>query len=193
MSTGYGYFQRMYVEEDPWAFATSAYEQHKYAVTIACLPRERYRRVFEPGCSIGVLTEQLADRADEVVVVDLHPRPLEQARNRLRRHGNVQIEQMVVPGEWPAGTFDLVVLSEVAYYMDDDDHRALVERVVSSLEPGGDLALVHWRGETDYPQSGDQVHERWRADPRFEVVGSHAETRFLVDILRASGLPGASR
>ncbi len=188
MSTGFDYFDRMYEVADPWSFETSPYEQRKYALTVAALPRRRYRRCFEPGCSIGVLTGLLADRADEVVAVDLHPAPLHRARERLAGRPGVIVDLMEIPTGWPAGPFDLIVLSEVAYYFDDDALTALAARVSASLEPGGDLVLVHWRGPTDYPQPGDRVHDLWSAAEGYDAVVHHVEPGFRLDVLR--GAPG---
>ncbi len=56
------YFDRMYSESaDPWQLQSRWYERRKYAITLALLPYARYRHAFEPGCSVGVLTEQLAE------------------------------------------------------------------------------------------------------------------------------------
>ena len=69
------YFADMYAgAEDPWGFRSRWYEQRKRDVTLAALTRPRYRRAFEPGCSIGVLTAALADRCDEVVAADVDER-----------------------------------------------------------------------------------------------------------------------
>ncbi len=46
-STSRAYFERMYRDSvDPWDFESSAYEQRKYAVTVASLPRPRYRSAY---------------------------------------------------------------------------------------------------------------------------------------------------
>ncbi|KPC81578.1 SAM-dependent methyltransferase, partial [Streptomyces sp. NRRL F-6602] len=55
---------------DPWRLADRWYEHRKYTLTLASLPRRRYRRAFEPGCSVGVLTRMLAGRCEEVVAAD---------------------------------------------------------------------------------------------------------------------------
>ena len=79
-----GYFERMYANsDDPWHLAENPYEQRKYALTVASLPRERYRRGFEPGCSIGLLTALLAPRCEELVATDPVPEPLVAARARV--------------------------------------------------------------------------------------------------------------
>ena len=60
-----------------------------------------------------------------------------------------------MPAQWPEGSFDLILLSEVVYFLDGDDVEHLAARVRGCLRPGGDVVLVHWTGETDYPLSGD--------------------------------------
>jgi hypothetical protein len=69
------------------------------------------------------------------------------------------LENISVPAEWPAGSFDLIVLSEVVYYLDAGDVVRLADRVRGSVEPGGHVLLVHWTGTTDYPLSGDDAAE----------------------------------
>ena len=81
MSVGAAFFDAMYARsDDPWGFTTRWYEARKYALTLAALPRARYRRVFEPGCAIGALTGRLAERADSVVAMDVSAGALAQAR-----------------------------------------------------------------------------------------------------------------
>ena len=154
------YFDDLYAgERDPWEFETSAYEQAKYDATLAALPASRYRRGLEVGCSIGVLTARLGDRCASLVAVDVSEKALDAARVRCRTLPNVAFENMSVPAEWPAGIFDLIVLSEVVYYLDAGDVSQLANRVRASLEFGGHVVLVHWTGITDYPLSGDDAAE----------------------------------
>ena len=77
------YFDRIYQRnEDPWEFETSEYEAGKYEQTLAALDRPRYARALEVGCSIGVLTAQLAARADSLLGVDVSEKALDVARKR---------------------------------------------------------------------------------------------------------------
>ena len=55
---------------DPWDLRSAWYERRKYAITVAALPRERYRSGLEPGCSIGELTRLLAARCDRLLAFD---------------------------------------------------------------------------------------------------------------------------
>ena len=183
---GEDYFAKIYAEEDdPWGFETRAYEAEKYARTIASLPRERYRRCFEVGCSIGVLSEMLLGRCDELVATEINERALTRALERNGKYQRGQFLKMNFPDEVPEGTFDLVVLSEVAYYWAEDSF-ALAQKLITEqlLEVGGDLMLVHYTPEaTDYPMTGDEVHERWLGAGLTHLEGYRAD-EYRLDVLR---------
>ena len=154
------YFDTLYARSpDPWSFESSPYEQAKYAATLAALPRPRYGRALEIGCSIGVLTERLAPRCDALIAMEPAAAALERARERCRGLAQVEFLQASVPDDWPEGTFDLILLSEVVYYLATSDVSRLAARVTGALRPGAHVELIHWVRETDYPLSGDEAAE----------------------------------
>ncbi|WP_336493121.1 SAM-dependent methyltransferase, partial [Methylobacterium nigriterrae] len=53
--------------DDPWSVRTRWYERRKRAITMASLPRKRFTRALEIGCSIGELSAELADRCDRLL------------------------------------------------------------------------------------------------------------------------------
>ncbi len=166
-----GYFERVYAEsDDPWGFASRWYERRKYDLTLASLPNARYRRAFEPGCSIGVLSEGLAARCDELICCELLPRIATVARERLAPHPGARVEVGGIPGYWPDATFDLVVLGEVGYYLGAPGLATTLQRAVASLETGGHLVSVHYTASTDYPLTGSEVQAQVAALPGFERV-----------------------
>ena len=182
-STERRYFEEMYESSrDPWNYSTSWYERRKYALTVAALPRVRYSSAFEPGCSIGVLSELLAVRCDRLLATDIIRAPLERASARLHRFPGVMVEQRAIPEWWPEQRFDLVVLSELAYYFDAETLSDIMLKVTESTDLGANLVAVHWRGETDYSLSGDQAHELIDGSPEFQRVAHHAEERFVLDV-----------
>jgi hypothetical protein len=187
-STARSYFETMYAgSNDPWQFATSAYEQRKYALTLASLPRPRYFSAFEPGCSIGVLSEQLAKRCQRLLASDLVMEPLETAAERLKHYPHVRVEERAIPDEWPQEAFDLIVFSEVAYYFDEAALLEIMEHVVGSTVHGAHLIAVHWRGETDYPLTGDHAHRLIGRTQELHRVVHHEEERFLLDVWERVG------
>ncbi|GLZ43747.1 SAM-dependent methyltransferase [Actinokineospora sp. NBRC 105648] len=185
MTLGPDFFRPLYaVDPDPWSLASRWYEQRKYALTMASLTRPRYRHVFEPGCSVGVLTEHLAARCDRLLAWDLDPTARAQAGDRVRTWPNVTVHEGQVPADWPVGRFDLVVLSEIGYYLGPDDLGLLVERAHDSLEPGGELVLAHWRHEVpDYPGEADTVHAAFAAHQGLRALAEHLEEDFRLDVL----------
>lgn len=154
------YFDAVYAaDDDPWQFESSAYEDAKYRTTVAALPRERYRRGLEIGCSIGVLTLRLAARCDELLAIDVNERALARAHQRCAHLAHVSFVRMQVPVQFPQGRFDLVVLSEVGYYWSNEDLAKAADIIVASLQPEASLLLVHWTEPVaDYPLDGDAVH-----------------------------------
>ncbi len=149
------YFDGLYATDpDPWRFATSPYEAEKYAATLAALPARRFAAGLEVGCSIGILTARLALRCDTLLAVDGAEAALEQARARCP---GVTFNRRMVPAEWPPGTFDLIVFSEVLYYLDAADIRMTADHAMQALRPGGCILLVHYLGLTDYPATGDEA------------------------------------
>jgi cyclopropane fatty-acyl-phospholipid synthase-like methyltransferase len=157
------YFDRMYAgADDPCQLSTRWYEQRKYAITLALLPQQRYRHAFEPGCSIGTLTALLALRCDHVTAVDVADAALRSADARLREAGcrdRVTLTCLSIDARWPPGPFDLLVLSEVAYYLEEPALAEVLRRECAQLQPGANVVAAHWRhAVADYPLSGDVAH-----------------------------------
>jgi SAM-dependent methyltransferase len=180
------YFDSIYrADPDPWNFADSPYEQGKYAITLNAMPKPRYRSALEVGCSIGVLTRSLALRCDAVVAIDAARTPLVEARRRCADLPGVRFEQMFVPEQWPDGVFELILLSEVVYYLSREDVGRLAARVTRSLPAGGSVLLVHWTGPTDYPLSGDEAVALFieRVGSTCVVERSDRYRRFRLDVL----------
>ena len=152
------FFERLYAgDPDPWRFETSAYERAKYDATIAALPPGPIDTALEMGCSIGVLTERLAQHARHVLAVDVSDAAL--ATAKARNIPNATFERRELPEQMPTGPFDVVVASEVLYYLDPPALDAMLDAVHEHLR--GSLLAVHWRHPTEtYPLRGDEVHAR---------------------------------
>lgn len=139
---------------DPWNFRESAYEADKYAATLVLLPRRRYGRALEVGCSIGVLGRMLAQRCDTYLGIDASARAIALARREAAP--NMEHMRMLVPDAFPSGPFDLILLSEILYFLSADDVARLAPRVAEESTEG-DLMLVNHLGPTDRDLGGEEA------------------------------------
>lgn len=144
-------------DPDPWGFESSAYESLKRRATLAMLFPDRFDRALEVGCANGVLTAQLATVCDEVLAIDISDVALELAGERVVGLDNVSLERAEVPRDWPDGTFDLIVLSEILYFLSADEVAQVARRTWESLSDGGACLLVNWTGPNDLPLDGEKA------------------------------------
>ena len=186
---GREYFEGLYAESgDPWDFETSEYERNKYARTLAVLGERTFRRALEAGASIGVFTEMLADRCEELLAVDVSERAVAAARKRLSGRGHVRVERRTLPEEMPDGPFDLIVASEVLYYFPGEEMLAVLRGFERELAHGGSLLAVHWRRETKtYPLQGDEVHELLAQNTRLRNKETIIEPDYRLDLFEDAG------
>jgi SAM-dependent methyltransferase len=146
---------------DPWGYCSSDYEREKYADTLAALPTRRpLGAALEVGCSIGVFTTQLATCCERVLGVDFSPKALALARERTEGSANVELRQASFPEQAPKGPWDVVVCSEVLYYLDPQGLRQAIGWLSAQLQDGACVVAVSWRGRgIDEPLRGDDVHD----------------------------------
>lgn len=182
------YFEDMFRgTPDPWGFETKPYERDKYEHTLRALADRQYARGFEVGCANGVLTQRLAAYCSDLLAVDVSETALSSARKRCGNLAHVRFALLTYPtGLSSIETCDLIVLSEVVYYWSDDDIASAGRDISQRLQMGGDLVLVHWTGETDYPQTGDgAVHKlREALGTTIEVHNQDRKAEYRLDLWR---------
>lgn len=184
MSVADNYFENLYrSSEDPWSFRERWYEQRKRNLTLAALPRSHNGSIFEPGCANGELSARLAERCTQLLCSDTSAIALELASNRLAHRSNVRLLQTRLPEQWPAGRFDLIVLSELCYYLDAQDLDRLIDCARAALNTGGNLLACHWRWPIDEcPLSGDQVHQRLHERLGLPRLLRHEDADLLLEV-----------
>jgi hypothetical protein len=199
------YFDDKYAESaDPWQLEARWYERRKYAITLALLPHPRYRHAFEPGCSIGVLTQLLTGRCDHVTATDVAAAALDAADRRLVQAGareRVTLLRCSLDEPWPATQFDLVVLSEIGYYLEAAELRTVLDREVSRVARGTVVVAAHWRHRVDdYPITGDRANDIIGGTPGLHHLGGYSDADVVIEVFDTgpplsvasrTGVPGA--
>lgn len=153
------YFEKKYKKKsDPWDFVRSDYEQSRYNAILSALDGKRYANAFEPGCSIGTLTEKLITICDRVEAIDFAASAIATARARCPQP-EITFRVLSLPERLPLEGFDLIVLSEVGYYFAPEQWRAMVRSMVETAAPGTTILASHWLGHSpDHRLHGDEVH-----------------------------------
>lgn len=189
------YFERLYAEsDDPWRISDGWYEQRKRALTLAALPRPRFALGFEPGCSNGELTALLAKRCDRLIAWDVVDQAVSRTRTRAAGMDGVEVRTGSLPDDWPDEHADLIVLSEVGYYLVEADLVRAVNHAADRLADGGTLLAVHWRHDApDYPLTGDQVHEVIATQAGLQRAGGYRDEDVVIDVFRRGSIPSVAR
>ena len=182
------FFDLLYARsDDPWHLRASWYEQRKRAVLLASLPAARFAQAYEPGCATGLLTSDLAGRCDHLLASDGSARAVQQTRELVAEHPHVRVVQAWLPEEWPAGEFDLVVLSEFLYYLPLDALDRLLDCVVRTTSAGAAVVACHWRAPIEgCALAGDALHQRLQARLAMPQLAHYRDADFCLDVWQAS-------
>jgi len=177
------FFDEKYrADPDPWNFSSSAYELNRYDDITRVLGDRTFNDGFEPGCSIGVLTERLAARCEHLLAMEISPRAVAVARRRCERYPNVRVVEGALPYDMPRGTFDLVVFSEIGYYFERGVLAGIRDLLIERLAKQGVLVGVHWLGVSgDHLLTGDEVHAVLRSSKSLRMTATRRYDGFLLE------------
>jgi predicted O-methyltransferase YrrM len=178
-------FEQLYRSDpDPWGYRFNPYERAKYAATLAACGGGPFESALELGGSIGVFSAQLAPRCRSLMTIDFSRTAVRRAKRALAGHAHVEVIQGRVPDDLPAGPFDLVLASEVLYYLDAAALGATLVSLEQRLPAGGRLVCVHWRTPgPERPLPAEQVHRTIRELEWLTPVWGHAAPDYLLDVL----------
>ncbi len=145
-----GDWEAVFAKEDPWDY-DNPYEDLKYRQTLAALP-ELPGRVLELACAEGHFTRRLALLATEVHATDVSPTALGRARRACAAFGNVTFDCLDLSQDPIPTGFDVIVCSEVLYYLHIRDCvAAFADRIAAALPVGGHFVECHARVVGDEP------------------------------------------
>ncbi len=178
-------FERRYQQDgDPWNYRSSAYERAKYDATLAAGGSGPFASALELGGSIGVFSARLAGRCAALTTIDGSPTAVAAARTRLAAFPHAHAIIGEIPDAIGPGDHDLVVASEILYYLDEDAMTATLERLGDVLIVGGRLVAVHWRpAGPERPQTAATVHARLRSQTWLRPIADRSTADYLLDVL----------
>lgn len=182
-------FDQLYRQDpDPWRVATSWYERRKLAILLACLRQPQYRLAWDPACGTGELAALLAPRCEAVVASDASVVAVDLTHHRLAgcAASHVTVVRSALPQAPSCLTSapDLIVLSEVLYYLDATQRRdtaQLMQRVAGATT---DIVAVHWRPAPEGSRLSGAAAQRELNDHLVEAgwhrVMTHTDLEFVL-------------
>lgn len=174
---------------EPWA-PESWYERRKRGMLLAGLDRPQFQSGLELGCSTGALLEDLAPRCNQLLGIDASMEALDSAKRRTTHLRTVSFHHGILPRDWPPGFFDLIIMSEIGYYMSRTALVRLLDRITGSAMKDALFVACHWRHPIDgWPLDGADVHQLLRAEASLVLIGSYLENDFQLDFFRFRDRP----
>jgi SAM-dependent methyltransferase len=175
---------RYRADPDPWDYTSSDYEREKYEATLAACGDGPFAHALELGASIGVFSELLAPRCDRLITIDAAPTAVAAARARLAGARQVSVILGAIPDAIPDDVFDLVVASEILYYLTAGELARALRRLQGCTAPGARLVAVHWRpAGPERPLDAAQVHAVLRDERWLEAKRTESTPDYLLDVL----------
>jgi len=179
------HFEAQYqANPDPWGYRASSYERAKYAATLSACGPGPFENALELGGSIGVFSAQLAPRCRRLTTIDYSPTAVRRAGAALAQHRQARVLLGAIPDDLPEGSFDLVVASEVLYYLEAPALALALEALKVRMTAGARLVCVHWRPSgPERPLTSAYVHEKIRQQPWLRRLTSECRPEYLLDVL----------
>jgi SAM-dependent methyltransferase len=174
---------RYRAQGDPWGYRTSAYEHDKYRATLEACGEGPFACALELGSSIGVFSAMLAPRCRRLTTIDFAPTAVAAARRRLRAHPQVSVRLGTIPEALAPGPYDLVVASEILYYLDDPALAGTLATLRRELAPARRLVAVHWIPPgPERPRDARAAHAALAAAPWLERIESRGTAEYLLEV-----------
>ncbi len=162
-------FETLFAKQsDPWKY-TSLYEQKKYEQTLELLPSTPIEQALELACAEGHFTAQLASRVSNLLATDISQIALERTTERCAGLENIRFQALDITKDPLLGSFDLIVCSEVLYYVSGlEELRAVARKIADALKPGGYFITAHANLVVDEP---DRPGYNWDHHFGAKVIG----------------------
>ena len=209
------YFDALYNDNnDPWQYQTRWYEKRKRDMCLAVLPQAEYVNAIELGCGNGVFSELLAHRCQNLLSIDGNYQAVQLAKQRLANFSGLKVLQGVIPSalytlnesvqnaylsldnsnpSQPINLkYDLIVISEILYYLSLADIETVMTWIEQNLAVGGTLLCCHWRYEIEgFKMTGETVHQRLQQafnqdHSAFNLQSQLIDSDFLLDVWQYS-------
>lgn len=138
-----GFEAKFRADIDPWNYRASRFEAFKRRALLQACGDRPLGRALELACAIGETSHVLASRCLRLLALDASPTAVGHASRTYRHMPRLAFRRAELPQGMPRGPFDLIVVSELAYYLTPLALRSLMRKAERELAPGGRLVVLH--------------------------------------------------
>ena len=132
------HFEALYADDpDPWDYEGSRAEAVKRARVLAALGSGPLGAGCELGCGPGVATAAMAPRFAALLALDGAAEAVRLARGRVGGQRRVRVRLAPLPPALPRGSLDVVIATEVLYYLPPPVLDRTLTACARALRPGG--------------------------------------------------------
>lgn len=197
------FWESYFEHEDPWNYG-SPYEQEKYGRQIALLPQAPIGKALELACAEGFFARLLAPKVGALISTDISATAVARASERCRDFDNIEWRTLDLSADSIPSDMDLIVCSEVLYYLDDADELARVTaRLADALAPGGSILTAHAFVLTDHmtrtgfdwgnPFGAQRIADTFAATPGLTLDATIETDLYRIDRFRKGPAAATAR
>lgn len=169
-----GFEAKFQNDSDPWNYASSPFEAHKRRILRLACGSRKYGRGLELACANGETTKVLAPLCLQLLAVDGSATAIAEAERRTRHLRNVHFATILLPDGIPHQQFDLIVASEILYYLPPHTLIRMLKRLWDALAPRGRLVCLHhvidFNDAATRPDQAQEAANRYFGNQCQEVV-----------------------
>ncbi|RIJ22299.1 class I SAM-dependent methyltransferase [Henriciella barbarensis] len=172
-----GFEQKFEADADPWQTWNSKYEAVKRASLAKAIGPRPYGRGLEIAAGNGSNTLMIANKTRRLIATEGAPAGAALVRKASQGEPHIRVVIHDVADRLPADAFDLIVISELLYYLGSEPFEMLAREVSRTLQPGGRLVLLHHvENFSDRARPADHVHGEFTALLRCPLIKSQKIT-----------------
>ena len=179
------HFEMLFAQsDDPWGYCDLPYEQYRFDQTLKILKGQHFASGLELGCANGELTRRLAPLCKSLISIDHSMKAVECARAKVNDYPHIHLLCGSIPKDTPEGKFDLIILSDMLYYLGFDGVAELMSQLKHRSNPGTRLVMANYLGPTDTVLTGEMAAEMSIALlTDWILVGQHRSDLLRIDLL----------
>ncbi|MEN4041567.1 MAG: class I SAM-dependent methyltransferase [Anaerolineaceae bacterium] len=136
-------FNRFYwLDKDPFGAKDSKYELSKQDRLLEFIAQQENRLSLDVGCGNGFLSRRIAAHCGQLIGIDFSSKAIQLAQQNCAGVTNISLHVDDIRNYEHAEVFNLIICSEVLYYLHGQALDDVVKKLHRLSAPDGRLALV---------------------------------------------------